>query len=244
MFSFFKSQSKLIDLSFLSVDMHSHLLPALDDGASSLSDSIFLINELHALGYKKLICTPHVLSGIYDNTTDKIKTALALLNNELQNQNIPVEIAAAAEYMVDFDFELMVDKKLPLLTFGKNYVLIEMSYVGASPNIEKVIFNLRVAGYVPVIAHPERYNYYHKQFKYYYELKERGCLLQLNLLSLMGYYGGYVKKIAEQLLHNQMIDFIGTDLHHQQHLMAIKKFVATTHFAALMSNTSFLNNTL
>jgi len=244
MFSLFKKKSEPADLSFIGADMHSHLLPGLDDGLKTIEESVRFIQELHALGYRKLICTPHILNGVHDNSQKTILPALELVREELKKQNIPVTIEAAAEYMVDHEFELLVEKNQPLLTFGKNYILIEMSYVAASPNIKNVIFQLKLAGLQPILAHPERYNYYHRNFEAYTDFKDRGCLLQVNFLSLSGYYGPNVKQTAEKLMNKGLIDFIGTDMHHDNHLKALKDFISHKSFSAIVKKAEFMNQDL
>jgi tyrosine-protein phosphatase YwqE len=244
MFSLFKQKSEPVNLSFIGADMHSHLLPGLDDGLKTLEDSVMFIQELHSLGYSKLICTPHILNGVHDNTPQTILPALELVREELKKQAIPVELEAAAEYMVDHEFEQLLERNEPLLTFGKNYILIEMSYVAASPNIKNVIFQLKLAGLQPILAHPERYNYYHHNFEAYTDLKDRGCLFQVNFLSLSGYYGPHVKQTAEKLIEKGMIDFIGTDMHHENHLRALKDFIGHKSFKAIIKNVEFMNQTL
>ena len=244
MFSLFKQKTVPVNLSFIGADMHSHLLPGLDDGLKTLEDSVRFIQELHALGYRKLICTPHILNGVHDNTPQTILPALDLVREELKKQNIPVILEAAAEYMVDHEFEQLLEKNEPLLTFGGNYILIEMSYVAASPNIKNVIFQLKLAGLQPILAHPERYNYYHHNLDAYTDFKDRGCLLQVNFLSLSGYYGPHVKQIAEKLMEKGMIDFIGTDMHHENHLHALKKFITHKSFKTVIQKNVFLNDIL
>ena len=141
MFSFFKKTRNVVpDLSFISADMHSHLLPGLDDGLATLDETIVLISELYELGYRKLICTPHVISDMYPNSRDTILPKLELVRGELKKTNIDITIEAAAEYMVDLEMEKYILSGEPLLTFANNLILIEMSYIGASPNIEQVIF--------------------------------------------------------------------------------------------------------
>ena len=174
------------DLSFISADMHSHLLPGLDDGLKTLDETIAFITELHKLGYRKLICTPHVISDIYPNNPETILSTLELVRSELKKTNIDITIEAAAEYMVDLEMEKYISSDQPLLTFGSNLILIEMSYIGASPNIEQVIFQLRLKGLQPVLAHPERYIFYHNDFENYHRFIDLGCLMQVNLLSLAG----------------------------------------------------------
>lgn len=244
MFSFFSNRKVSADLSFIGADMHSHLLPGLDDGLKKMSETIFFVKEMHALGYKKLICTPHILPGVHPNSPDTILPVLALVREALQQAQIPVVIEAAAEYMIDHEFAEQVKNKTKLLTFGNNYILVEMSYMAASPYLQQVFFDLKVEGLHPVLAHPERYSYYHSAFQQYVELKDRGFLFQLNLLSLSGYYGKPTKKIAEKLLKNEMIEFVGTDMHHLNHLHTLQQFATDKELYKLLKNVALLNKTL
>lgn len=205
-------------------DMHSHLLPALDDGAKHLEDSLSLIRQLSDLGYKKLITTPHVISGLYYNSAETIFPALDALRTEVEKAGIPVELDAAAEYMMDDYFEALLADKTPLLTINGKYILVEFSYVAQPMNYRTIFFDLKMAGYEPILAHPERYMYLHQQFDVYRELFETGILLQVNLLSLMGYYGSRVQKVALQLLAEGLVHFIGSDVHHQKHIDTISGF--------------------
>ncbi|MEP6467827.1 MAG: CpsB/CapC family capsule biosynthesis tyrosine phosphatase, partial [Parafilimonas sp.] len=177
MFSFFDKKINP-DLSFLAADMHSHLLPALDDGLQEIEESVSFIQELQQMGYQKLICTPHILSDVYPNSPATILPKLELVRNALQEKNINIKIEAGAEYMVDIDFENYINEGKPLLTFGKNLILIEMSYAAPSNNIENVIFNLKLKGLQPVLAHPERYNYYFGNIEVFQRFIDLGCYLQ------------------------------------------------------------------
>lgn len=244
MFAWFSSKRFVGNFSMLGVDMHSHLLPGLDDGVATLQDAVSFIQQLHELGYQKLITTPHVLSGLYPNSPETILPKLNELKQALQQQNIPVQIEAAAEYMVDADFETYIQSGKPLLTFGENNILIEMSYVSPSTNIEQVIFNLRMKGLQPVLAHPERYNYYHRNFEKYERLKDLGCIFQVNLLSLSGYYGKMVKITAEKLMKNNMIQLAGTDLHHQRHIDALKQLIKVENIYNLLAAAQLKNKML
>jgi len=244
LFSFFKKQTVTPDLSFLGVDMHSHLLPGIDDGLKTVEQTVAFVKELHALGYKKLICTPHILNGVHNNTVATINAALDIARKALADAQVPVVLEAAAEYMIDDEFENKINEKEELLTFGKNNILVEMSYLAESNNLLEVIFRLQMAGYHPILAHPERYNFYHGNFDKYEELKDRQVLFQLNILSLSGYYGKEIKKVSEKLLAKGMYDFIGTDMHHETHLAATKAFVATKEFYDLVKNTNLHNQSL
>ncbi|MDB5192267.1 MAG: histidinol phosphatase [Segetibacter sp.] len=247
MFKFFtKSASVPADLSFIGVDMHSHLLPGLDDGLKELETTVAFIKDLHALGYRKLICTPHILSDLYPNSKETILPKLQLVREAVAKAGIPIQIEAAAEYMVDHEFSELIQnsKKDDLLTFGENFILIEMSYLAASPNIEQTIFDLRMLQLQPIFAHPERYSYFHKKFDQYERFKELGCKLQLNLLSLSGGYGPDVKKVGEKLVKAGLIDYVGTDMHHERHLEMLKDLASKKEFYTLFEDLDIQNTNL
>lgn len=248
MFNFFTRPGKAVvpDLSFIGADMHSHLLPGIDDGLLEVAQTVQFIKDLQKLGYSKLICTPHVLSDLYPNSPATILPKLAMVQNALHEAGVNVNVEAAAEYMIDHEFTELIarSKKEDLLTIGKDYILVEMSFLSPSPNFEKVIFDLQMMGLQPILAHPERYHYYHNQFEQYEHFKELGCKLQINLLSLSGAYGANVKKIAEKLLKSQMADFLGTDMHHEKHLAMLKQLATKKDFYDLISHAKLLNKTL
>src|SRR6478736_5499889 len=150
MLSFFKKSVRTeADLSFIGADMHSHLLPGIDDGLKTLEESVEFISELYTLGYRKLICTPHIISDIYPNSPETIMPKLKLVKDAIKKAGIDMDIEAAAEYMVDMDMERLITENKPLLTFGKDLILIEMSFVAPSSNIDQVIFQLRLRGIQP-----------------------------------------------------------------------------------------------
>lgn len=248
MFNIFKRSAKPVeaDLSFLGVDMHSHLLPGIDDGLQELESTVSFVKDLKSLGYQKLICTPHILSDLYPNSPQTILPKLALVRDALKAENVDMQIDAAAEYMIDHMFAELVkkSKKEDLLTIGGDYILVEMSYLSPSPNFDQTIFDLRMLGLQPILAHPERYSYYHNQYEQYERFKDLGCKLQVNLLSLSGVYGPHVKKTAEKLFKNEMVDFLGTDMHHERHLSMLKDLATKKDFYDLVSTATLLNNTL
>lgn len=198
------------------VDIHSHILPGIDDGAKSIEDSLFLINEFEKLGIKKCIATPHIMSSVWENSANTILPALDCVQKSISNSKV-FSIKAAAEYMMDDNF-VKLFKSGDLLTLKDNYVLVEMSYLNMPINLYEIIFELQVAGYKPVLAHPERYTFFHNRTDEYVKLKKSGCSLQLNLLSSTGYYGDNVSKCADFLLKNNLIDFVGSDVHHKKHI--------------------------
>ena len=204
------------------VDIHSHLIPGIDDGSKTIQESVLLVKSLKELGFKKLITTPHIMHHRYPNSSEIILSGLKDLKLELKNQKVDIEIEAASEYYLDEHFMKLL-KKRDILTFGDKYLLFEMSY-GLKPlNLMSTIFEMKVAGYQPVLAHPERYLFMHRDFKVYEKLKEEGVLFQLNLNSLGGYYSKPVQKIAQKLVQNGWIDFLGSDTHKESHLQHFSK---------------------
>ena len=221
---FFKSKEIPLNEFFPEgfIDIHSHLLPGIDDGAKDLNDSIALIEKMASYGIKNFITTPHVLGDLYPNTPEIIKGKLEEVQNELKKRNLTdISITAAAEYMMDEQFSIILEEG-NILTLKDNLVLVEMSYFSPPNNLYDILFQLGLKGYKPVLAHPERYNSYHKNFKEFTKLKRAGCLFQLNLLSLTNNYGREVQKTSEHLLKENMYDFVGTDTHHQNHLQLLK----------------------
>lgn len=244
MLSFFRSSKVKPDLSFIGADMHSHLLPALDDGLKTMDETIRFIQQLHSFGYQKFICTPHIIADLHPNGPETILPRLEEVRAALKAHHVPVQIDAAAEYMVDIDFENSIRNGDRLLTVGDKNILIEMSYIAPSPNIEQVIFELNMKGLKPIVAHPERYVYYHNSFDKYQRLIDLGAVLQVNLLSLLGYYGKNVKLVAEKLIKQKMIQFAGTDMHHTNHLNGLQELASKKDFYKLIAEAELLNKTL
>ncbi|VXC31108.1 Histidinol phosphatase [Flavobacterium sp. 9AF] len=222
MFSLFKSKPKLYEIIPDSyVDIHSHILPGIDDGAKTIDDSEFLMKQMLSFGFKKAIATPHTMNTIWDNTSDSIKGSLSKVEKELPDESYRLQVACASEYFMDESFVNRFEKE-PLLTLKNNYVLVEMSYLNAPIQLFEILFELQLKGYQPVLAHPERYTFFHSNFSQYEKLKKAGCLFQLNLLSTVGYYGKEVSLIAEKLLTQDLINFTGSDIHHKNHILSFK----------------------
>jgi tyrosine-protein phosphatase YwqE len=204
--------------SWLAQDIHSHILPGLDDGSPDIETSLQLLQSLSDVGIHKFICTPHIIGDMYRNTPETINNALSKLKKALQQNGMSMEISAGAEYMMDDHFLELLRSKEPLMKLTKNYILTELSYSTAPEKLEKISFEININNYQPLMAHPERYPYYHHNYDAYHRMKELGFLLQVNLLSLTGYYGKNVAKAAKFILENKLADFVGTDLHHFNHL--------------------------
>ncbi len=228
---------------FIFVDMHSHLIPAIDDGSKSLEESVSLVKSLKELGYKKIVTTPHIMGDFFKNSRESIMPGLKILKEKLAEENIDIAIEAAAEYYLDEWFMEKLEKDEPLLTFGKNYVLFETSYMNESHQLHQAIFMMRSKGYIPVLAHPERYTYLYQGFEHFQTIYEMGVLFQINLNSLAGYYSKPAKLFAEKLIDHKMVDFAGTDCHGERHLDALRKVKNTPYYNKLRT-LPLLNNSL
>lgn len=226
MFGLFKKKSRgyAVDFNAIGVDIHSHLIPGVDDGSKDLEDSIKLIKGLVNLGFKKIITTPHVYWDYYPNSSDRLLAGLDTLRKGLSTAGVNIEVECAAEYFMDEKFEELLSNK-DLLTFGDNYVLVEMSFFSEPFKLNDYLFKLQTGSYKPILAHPERYTYYLRNFERLVELKERGFRLQLNLLSLTGHYGKEVEKLAKMLLDKNMYDFAGTDTHNLGHVDKLRSLL-------------------
>jgi protein-tyrosine phosphatase len=241
MFSIFKKKKAIVsDLTWLGVDLHSHLLPGIDDGSPDVESSVAYIRALKALGISKFHCTPHIIADLYPNTPETINAAREILVDALKAAEIDVELTAAAEHMVDESFKVSND----LLCLPNKHILIEMSYLNESPNIEQVVFDLQIAGYTVILAHPERYNFYHESQEKFHRLKDMNVLFQLNLLSVLGYYGREVKRCAEYLLEHQCYDLAATDFHHERHLKVLSDGVNNGVLYEKLGNYPFKNQKL
>jgi protein-tyrosine phosphatase len=214
------------------VDIHSHLLPGIDDGAPTFAHTLDLVKALQGFGFSQFVTTPHTMSHVWDNTKERILEVKNETVLELQKHSISFPFRAASEYMMDDNFVKLFQKG-ELLTLKDNYVLVEMSYINAPMQLYTILFDLQVAGYIPVLAHPERYTFYHNNFEEYLKLKRVGCLFQLNLLAVVGYYGESIAKICEQLLQKGMYDFVGSDVHHNNHIAAFEEKVKWKDVTAL-----------
>ncbi|MFA6278463.1 MAG: CpsB/CapC family capsule biosynthesis tyrosine phosphatase [Pedobacter sp.] len=237
---FFRKRNKNSDFSAVGVDMHSHLVPGVDDGAKDVNDSVKLISGLKELGFNRLITTPHTLQDIHPNTTASLQAGFSLLDGKLPEG---ISVSLSSEYYLDDQFLKQVNAGTVLPLPG-NRLLFEFSQIARPHDLEEQIFELGIKGYQLILAHPERYLFFHKQFSYYTRLKEMGVELQVNALSLTEHYGKNIKQIAEKLIEKDMIDFIGTDTHHVKHLETLKLVPQSKHFArlvdsGLLKNSSF-----
>lgn len=207
-----------LDLSWLEVDMHSHLIPGIDDGSKTMEESLQLIKRLADFGLRKIITTPHIMSEYYRNTPEIIHMGLEDLRKAVLAEGISTEIEAAAEYYMD---EILLEKIKAgeeLLTFGDNYILVETGFINKPQMLLETIFQLEMAGFKPILAHPERYQYLIADKGLLEDLIDRNILFQINLLSLTGFYSKQVKDFGEMLVERDLVRFFGTDCHNARYL--------------------------
>ncbi len=210
-----------LDFSAFGVDMHSHLIPGIDDGVKSVEESLEMIRGLKDMGFTKLISTPHSMADVYINSTQIIRSGLQKVKNAVAAAGLEVEIEAAAEYLMDDRFPEKLENR-DLLTMGKNHILVEMSYIKEPVNLNHLLFDIQTAGYKIILAHAERYSFWFERRERYQQMIDRSVHLQLNLLSLSGYYGKDVKRTALWLLENDMYSVVGTDLHNEIYLKELQ----------------------
>lgn len=227
MFSFFnrsKNRESAVkaDLGLIGTDMHSHLLPGIDDGSPDMATSLTLIKGMRDLGYKRFITTPHIMWDMYQNTKEIILAKRDEVRQALAAEGLDVEIDAAAEYFMDDHFLSLLKSEDRLLTISGNMVLVEFSLAHKPMSVKDILFEMQLKGYQPVIAHPERYVYLEHAKDFYDDLRDIGCLFQLNILSLSGYYGRSAAELAHYLIKKEYYDLAGTDLHHFRHLDALR----------------------
>ncbi len=227
----------------IKTDIHSHLIPAIDDGVQSIEESLTVLREMEALGYEKVITTPHSMPGTYDNSPENIYAGLEVMREAIKKEGINIQLEAATEYYLDESFVELIDSGAPLMTFGNKHVLFETPFMNMPPQLKEVTFKLSLKGYKPVFAHPERYLYLMQSEYLLDELIDRNVILQLNIVALTGCYSKPVQKFAEKLIDMKAVKLVGTDCHNMGHIHLLKEAVKTKYFKKLM-NLDLLNNSL
>lgn len=204
------------------VDIHSHLLWGVDDGSKDEERSRGMISSLKKIGIDKSFATPHIMAGLTQNNTENLTK---IFNNSLFKAaaELNFEVRLAAEYMLDEAFMPNLTNNKKLLSYDGKHILIELSTLSPAQNLYEIVFEIESDGYTPILAHPERYGYF--TMKDYEKLKTRGCLFQMNLLSLSESYGKQVKKASELLFEADMYDFLGSDIHGLNMVEAIQQIV-------------------
>jgi protein-tyrosine phosphatase len=229
-FNWFRKSQPQIAANALTVDVHSHLLPGLDDGVQSFEEAGEIIQRFISLGYKKLITTPHVMSDTYRNTPELILERLDGLNAYIREKQLDISVSAAAEYYLDEDLMEKIQNNTPVLTFGENYLLFETNFLSEPLLLRDFIFAVSTRGYQPVLAHPERYIYLQHDLAKLEELLDRGVLFQINTSSLTGYYSKGAQTTAHRLIDHGWVHFIGSDCHTLHHAELAAQASTTRYF--------------
>ncbi len=231
------------DLSVLQTDMHSHLIPGIDDGVPDVETSVKLIEQMASLGYRKLITTPHIMVDIYQNNPQIISDGLQQVKQALHKAEITMELQVAAEYQLDEGFRDLLNRN-ELMTFGQNHILVELPYFSPPPNLADILFDLQVSGYKVILAHPERYAYWHTDFSVLEDLHGRDILFQINTISLTGFYSKPTKKLCEKLIDARMVDFLGSDLHNIQYFRLLEDVRYEPYLAKVLASGDVKNHML
>ncbi|GAB3493465.1 capsular polysaccharide biosynthesis protein [Spirosoma knui] len=221
------------DACFWRVDMHSHLVPGIDDGVGSPEEAIECLKQLAAWGIQKVISTPHVSYDWYPNDSATLRAGQVQLQTLADEHHLDLKIEVAAEYLLD---ELLHERiqQNDVLTFGTaRYVLFELGWAAAPMHLLHSVAQLKAKGYTPVLAHPERYPYYWEDLSALSNLREQGCLFQLNWGSLTGLYSGRVQTQARSLLTHGWVDFISSDLHRPRDLKALSALFTMPEYEQL-----------
>jgi tyrosine-protein phosphatase YwqE len=237
MFGFRRGQARKVARSGkpapdLAWDLHSHLVPGVDDGVPTVEDALEAIRALHALGYRGSVVTPHVYRGLYPNTRETLEPALASLRTALASAGIDYAIHMAAEYFAD---EHLIDiaGREPLLSFGERLVLVEYPYSAEPLLWADALTALLRSGYTPVLAHIERYRFVYDNPDLWLErFAQFGVKIQCNIGSLVGQYGPRAFELARRMRDQRLATFWGTDLHRPAQ---IEKFIrpGLTHLTEL-----------
>ncbi len=215
---------------FLKTDVHSHLIPGIDDGVDTYDEALQLLHAFHEMGYRKVITTPHIMQDFYNNEPEEILDGLEKLRIEMENTGLEMEVEAAAEYYLDESLLKKLEGDRKILTFGKNYLLFETSFINKPIYLDDFLFLAQSRGLQPVMAHPERYAFVHNEPQLLKSLTDRGMLLQINLNSLSGYYSRQVQKMARQLIDEKQVHFLGSDCHSMKHFEALVEAMRTPHY--------------
>lgn len=237
------NEEKKPELPPLKVDLHSHFLPGLDDGAVDMEESLQMLQFFEKQGYEKVITTPHIIQDLYHNSAETILPVLEQVRKALKETGSQLKIDAAAEYFMDDRFIEWVETDHPFLTLPGNHILVETGFMNEPVYLREVLFQLRLKGYKPILAHPERYMFFQIKPERLEELFHSGVCLQMNLMSLAGYYGKPATDLAKWMIDNEFVHFVGSDCHRMRHLEPLASAFSSKLFARVRA-LPLLNDTL
>lgn len=196
-------------------DLHSHIIYGVDDGSSSLEESIEILKKLKQVGFDNVIMTPHYIDGSnYSSENVEKLEKLEILRQEVKKHNIDINLYLGNEVFINDHIADGIKNGSIYPLNNTEYVLFELPFHNRIISLYDIIFEMKVQGYIPVLAHPERYVYFQDNYDLVDELREEGLLFQCNFASILGYYGKGSQKLLKYMLKKGYVDFFGTDIHH------------------------------
>jgi protein-tyrosine phosphatase len=195
------------------IDLHSHILPGVDDGASSLADSFAMARMAVADGIEVMACTPHFMLGVYDNTAFETRQRIASLNQHLAEEGIPLALVTGSDAHIRPDFLQCLRDGNILTLHDSRYVLFEPPHNILPPRLEDLLFNISVAGYVPILTHPERLKWIEQSYETFQSLVKAGVWMQITSGSLTGRFGKRPQYWSKRMLAEGMVSILATDAH-------------------------------
>lgn len=229
LFDFFFKPSSLQKLPAIT-DIHCHVVPGVDDGSPTAEKSVTLLSHMHDWGIERVFASPHSTQDKFENTPESLAEPFATLKSAVADAGLNIEMKLHMEYRID-NFFINQFERDNLICLPGNYLLIENAFSNEPWGMEHLLYNIRNKGYTPIIAHPERYQYYSQiHCNRYDELHEFGIYFQINLLSLAGYYGKLERETALLLLQKGYVQFIGTDIHRMAHVASIEHYLKSRQY--------------
>lgn len=224
MFNLFNRGKKTPAQLFYHTDVHCHILPGVDHGSQNVEQSLAMLQAELDMGVNRVVCTSHVTSQTFENTVDSLTHAYEELVQAVKEAELEVEIFASAEYRVDeyFNKEYAAGNILPM---PGNFLLLENSFQQELLELDELLFDCQLKGYKPMLAHPERYSYYARRHQRLTQLHNNGVKFQLNILSLTGFFGAMARETAVWLIKNNMVDFLGSDMHSVEQAEIIQRYL-------------------
>jgi tyrosine-protein phosphatase YwqE len=246
MFNIFKPKVKTAIPTFapLEVDIHSHILPGVDDGSKSNEESIVCMQVMHDAGFKNIICTPHYQYPRFPNEESDILNRydnLKLNIMSIKPANIPQFKGVAGDYRVDSGFSQRIEQNKFLLV-GNRFLLIEFSLHQQVMGLEQIMFDIQMKNHEIILAHPERYPYYSSSAPKLQQFKDMGVYFQVNILSLIGFYGDGPRRKAFEMIEKGWVEFLGTDMHNTLYAQALIDASHDRKIIKLMEKHKFLNS--
>lgn len=202
------------------IDIHSHIIHGIDDGSHTIEESIAILKRLKDIDINVVVATPHYITGTsYTSDNYSKKCRLAKIKEIIDNESIGVDLYIGNEVFIDRDIDNLVKNNEISTINGTKYILIEFPRNTKVIDLSDILFSLRSKGYIPIVAHPERYLFFQEDYKVINEFLEMGCLFQGNLENAIGKFGKQAEKVFWYMLKNNKYQFLASDIHHENDLI-------------------------